>query len=336
MKVLMISRDPKILVAGTPAFMRLQDYRKLFERLEVVVIRGNILSFLSSFIKASRIARKMNHGDFVTSQDPFEAGIVAFVISRVFKLRLQLQLHTDCFDEYYRRHRIINRLRVFCAKVLIPRADRLRVVSEKIANYVREMRLLDMDRISVLPIYTDVERLRESQANSNLKDKFPEFAKVILIVARLEREKNLTLALASFQKILRRIKDVGLIIAGTGKEEKWLREYTRHLGILDNVRFLGWVPDTALLFKSADLMLATSFYEGYGMAVVEALALGCPVVSTDVGIASEAGAVTEPFDPGAIALASLSILQSGKRGMLNPKFIMKKTDYMEKYKNTFI
>jgi glycosyltransferase involved in cell wall biosynthesis len=277
----------------------------------------------------------MGSGDFVTSQDPFEAGIVAFITAKVFKLRLQFQLHTDCFDDYYRRHSIMNMIRAFIAKILIPRADNLRTVSERVASTIRDMRLLEADKISVLPIYTDVDAVRRRVPTFSLKQKYNEFSTIIVTVSRLEKEKNLTLALSAFQKILKRLPSAGLVIAGSGREDKWLHEYARHLGILASVRFEGWVTDTAALYRSADLMLQTSFYEGYGLSIVEALALGCPAVSTDVGIAKEAGAEVCNFDPGEIAIVSLNMIESGKRGELNPKFKMSKTQYLEQYKDTF-
>ena len=48
-----------------------------------------------------------------------------------------------------------------------------------------------------------------------------------------------------------------------------------------------WTDDPFSYYKTADLFLLTSNYEGYGMAVVEAMAAGCPVIMTDVGLAGE-------------------------------------------------
>ncbi|MFA6050279.1 MAG: glycosyltransferase [Candidatus Paceibacterota bacterium] len=335
-KVLMISRDVKVLESGSAAFKRMQEYKKIFDDLEIVVVRGNIFSFLKAFTTAGRLARRIGKGSFVTSQDPFESGIIAFVTAKLFGLKLQFQLHTDCFEPAYRNHSIANALRVLFAHVLIPHADSLRVVSQKIAESVVQKRLCSEEKIFVLPIFTDVEEIRQKTPTFSLRGKYPEFKKIVLVVARLEKEKNITLALSAFQKMTRMEEGLLLVIAGAGKEEKWLREYARHLGISESVRFEGWVEDTISLFKSADLLLVTSFYEGYGLGIIEALALGCPVVSTDVGIAEDAGAVVTGFDAGEIALQALDIVKNGKRGELDLRFSITKEKYLEEYKKTFV
>jgi glycosyltransferase involved in cell wall biosynthesis len=336
-KLLMISRDPKALESSSAVSSRISEYRKLFGELYVVVMRGNVFSFLKSFVAAGRHARRMVRGDFVTAQD-MESGIVALVISKLFRLKLQLQIHTDIFDPYFRRHSILDYLRFLIARILLPQADSIRVVSERIKDSVLKLQAKSYKlkaSVHVLPIFVDTA-VKSSAHPTDLKAKYPEFKKIVLIVSRLEKEKNLILALTAFQKMSRLEDGLGLVIAGTGRQEKWLREYARHLGIADQVRFLGWVDDTASLFKSSGLLLVTSFFEGYGMTIIEALACGCPVVSTDVGIASDAGAVIANFDPGDMALKAVGLLRSGERGELNPRFVMSKTKYLEEFKKTFV
>src|SRR3989344_5691598 len=98
MRLLIISRDAKVLESGSVVSLRMQEYAKLFDELHIVVMHGNIFSFLKVFVSAARLARKMGKSDWITSQDPFEAGIVALVVAKIWRLKLQLQLHTDCFN----------------------------------------------------------------------------------------------------------------------------------------------------------------------------------------------------------------------------------------------
>lgn len=333
----MISRDQKVLDKGSAPYKRMQEYRALFDDLKIVVMRGNILSFIMTFAIAGRVAKDMKKGDWVTAQDPFEAGIVAFVISKIFGFKLQLQLHTDVFDPYFKKHSLMNRFRVFLAKTLLPHADSIRVVSERIRKSIVQYPIfnIQVQKIHVLPIFVDVEEIRNQPIKFDLRQKYPQFEKIISIVARLEKEKNIPLALEVFQKVLKDIPKVGLIIFGTGSEESRLKSYTNELGIGGSVKFEGWTDDPVSAYKSADLLLVTSLYEGYGMNIIEALACGCPVVSTDVGVARDVGVIIAENDPKDISQKSLAVIEREELGQLNPQFTIPKQKYLEEYKNAF-
>jgi glycosyltransferase involved in cell wall biosynthesis len=59
------------------------------------------------------------------------------------------------------------------------------------------------------------------------------------------------------------------------------------LGLEESVVFESWQKDLASYYKTADVFVLTSYYEGFGLTLAEAVACGCPIVSTDVGIARD-------------------------------------------------
>ncbi len=88
--------------------------------------------------------------------------------------------------------------------------------------------------------------------------------------------------------LVRRRRPATLVLVGTGPEEGEIRALAEKLGVLDDVRFAGEEPDVARHLRGASLLLSTSGFEGFGMAVLEAMACGVPVVSTRSGGVSEA------------------------------------------------
>lgn len=86
------------------------------------------------------------------------------------------------------------------------------------------------------------------------------------------------------------------------------------LGLEDRVRFLGFVPDEDLpaLYNRAEAFAMPSLYEGFGMPVLEAMACGCPVVTTNTGcspeVAGDAALLVDPHDPGDIAAGIRRVL----------------------------
>lgn len=131
---------------------------------------------------------------------------------------------------------------------------------------------------------------------------------VLLYAGRLSSEKRVDLlpqAMARLNGTAAR-----LVIAGTGAAEGRLRRSAHRLGVLDRIRFLGYVEDRgrlATLMATADVFVHPSPHEPFGLAPLEALASGCRVVAPRTGgtgetLAGRDGAhLVAPADPGALA-----------------------------------
>ena len=102
----------------------------------------------------------------------------------------------------------------------------------------------------------------------------------ILSVASLKLPKNHALLLRAFS-LLPRALDAQLMLLGQGDGEPTLRTLADELRISDRVVFAGFHPDPTAFYITADLLVLSSDYEGFGNVIVEALAVGTPVVSTD-------------------------------------------------------
>ncbi len=105
------------------------------------------------------------------------------------------------------------------------------------------------------------------------------------MASRLTKEKNIGMAIKAMKGVIKQYPETGLIIVGDGPEKNKLKAESRKLKA--NVVFENWTDDLASFYKTADLFLLTSNYEGYGRTVIEAMVANCPVVMTDVGIAGE-------------------------------------------------
>ena len=126
--------------------------------------------------------------------------------------------------------------------------------------------------------------------------------------------KNVETTLSAFARIRSQIPHT-LVIVG-----RRVREYLAHVGWpdadLQRVRFLGFVPhpDVAKLYRLADLFVMPSFYEGCGIAMIEAMASGCPVVASQTGACPEVGsgaAITaDPHDASDFAAKMLKVLEN--------------------------
>jgi glycosyltransferase involved in cell wall biosynthesis len=256
----------------------------------------NSRSRLSYGWDALRIARTLKKPDIVSAQDPFETGLAALFISRFYNVPLAVEVHTDFLAPSFAKHSLLNWVRVQIAGYVIKHANGGYAVSEKIrtaiiSRYFGSAEKSFVKNFSVLPIYTDISRFSAVTHTHHSK-----FKTALLWVGRLEKEKNPMLALEAFIAMRQKGFDVGLTYVGDGTLRAKLESRVQEEHMSEWVEFAGMVSDVLPYYTQADLLLVTSEYEGYGMVIVEALAAHVPVLSTDVGIAREAGAIIAEGD----------------------------------------
>lgn len=276
---------------------------------------------------AVRLGRALPEADVVTVQDPFETGLAGWLIAQKLNAALHVQVHTDFLAPAFARLQLasawrkpacaklslLNRARVFLAGFVLRHASRIRVVSPRIKESI-EKRYALRAPITVLPIFVAIEKYQSLQKGGN--DSRTNGDITVLVVARNAPEKNIALAIESFKKSAPQNSSLVVCTNVPGND------------VDQRVRFVH--DDPAKLYGDADLVLVPSKYEGYGMVIVEALARGLPVISTDVGIAREAGAIVTTEERFADALAGW--FKSGPRtGELKYQPYRNFDEYIQRY-----
>lgn len=102
-------------------------------------------------------------------------------------------------------------------------------------------------------------------------------------VGRLTEEKNHSMLLEAFQSARRECKNIRLQIVGEGELEHKLKQKAQMLGIDTDVAFMGNRKDIPEILANSDVFILSSVYEGLPLAILEAMAAGLPIISTDVG-----------------------------------------------------
>lgn len=228
----------------------------------------------------------------ITAQDPFETGLCGLFIARMLRRPLHLQVHTDLFAPAFRRNSFLNILRVRVAKFLFRRRADIRVVSWRIkSSLFNEMKFAvnRSPRVTVLPVFVDTEKFINTPPTFDLHQQYPGFDLIVLVVARLEKEKNVLAAIRLVEQVNKDKANVsiGLVIVGSGTQESMLKNYVKRTGMSDRIFFRGWQSDMVSYYKTADILLVTSLYEGYPLMFIEAAASGCPIMTPDIGSASD-------------------------------------------------
>jgi len=128
---------------------------------------------------------------------------------------------------------------------------------------------------------------------------------------RLTKVKNQKALLLAFQRTLAVSPESVLLVAGRGEAENELKSLASSLGIADKVHFLGFRPDIAQVLASLDIFVLPSLREGFGLALVEAMCSGLPVIASRVGgipeifAGADVGTLVDPEDIDSLAAAMI-------------------------------
>lgn len=193
------------------------------------------------------------------------------------------------------------------------RADRVIAISEAVAATLREGGVAT-GHITVIPSgapLDDLARVTASGVRGRLG--WPDDTPLAVNVAALTHEKGHALLLAAAAALRGSQPSLRWVVAGDGPERTALEQRARDLGVHDTVRFLGHVDAVAPLLADATIVVSASASEGLGSTLIDAMALGKPIVATAVGgvpelLSPDAGLLVPPHDPAALTAAIAKVL----------------------------
>lgn len=141
-------------------------------------------------------------------------------------------------------------------------------------------------QIEVIYNFVDVERFRRKPIDAFKKVIAPEGERILLHASNFRKIKRVQDVVQIFYEVRKEIPSK-LLFVGDGPERVTAEELSRQLGICDEIRFVGKQEQMEDILAIADLFLLTSEYESFGLAALEAMAAGVPVISTNAGGLSE-------------------------------------------------
>ncbi len=136
--------------------------------------------------------------------------------------------------------------------------------------------------IEVIYNFVDVRRFGKKPIDAFRKVIAPHGERILMHASNFRKIKRVADVIYVFNKIRKKIPSK-LLLVGDGPERNMCEELARELGITDDIRFVGKQQDMEDIFAIADLFLLPSEYESFGLAALEAMAGGAPVITTNAG-----------------------------------------------------
>lgn len=231
----------------------------------------------SSLLPLARYLRRRRPEVLLTTLT--EANLVALAARGVSRTRVRLAIREVNHLSAIRRDNPTWRERMLLplARRYYPSADIVVAPSRGVADDIAEMAHIDPDRLHVIP-----NPLPDFPDTSGVAHPWfePGLPPVILAIGRLTLQKDYPTLLKAFAD-LRQRREARLIVLGEGEEREALERLVQGLGIAEDVDLHGFVPNPGPYLRDAALFVLSSAWEGLPNVMLQALAAGCPVVSTD-------------------------------------------------------
>lgn len=206
-------------------------------------------------------------------------------------------------------------------RVLVPlavrRSDRVIVDSRSTQRDLVELLGTDAARIDVVPLGIGTTQRCEPMSERELRDRLElGDRRVVLSLSAKRPHKNLLALIGALARIAAERRPLLVLPGYATTHELELRERARAAGVLEDVRFLGWLSGEEFegLWQLARAFVYPSLYEGFGLPVLEAMARGVPVACSNASslleVAGDAALLFDPHDERAIAAALERLLST--------------------------
>lgn len=195
----------------------------------------------------------------------------------------------------------------------INESDAITAVSENLKNETLSHFHIEKD-IEVIVNFVDVERFSRKPIDAFRKVIAPNGERILLHASNFRKIKRVQDVVKIFAEVNKKIPSK-LLFVGDGPERSTAEDLSRELGVCDEVRFVGKQEQMEDILAIADLFLLTSEYESFGLAALEAMAAGVPVISTNAGglaeinISGETGYLSDVGDVASMTTQALQVLK---------------------------
>ena len=197
----------------------------------------------------------------------------------------------------------------FFERALARKAAKVIAITEALAHFQVDRVGLPANKVEV--IHYGLDDLPAAWG-SNPADDVPAQARVLLAVCRLEPQKGLDIAVRALPDIRTRHPTAELVVLGEGPQRPDLEQLAANLEV--PVHLLGRVPDVAAWLQRADVLVHPARWEGFGLALLEAMLASKPVVATSVSsipeivVDGQTGLLVPPDEPQVLAAAVTRVL----------------------------
>jgi len=249
-----------------------------------LVRRTNIIKDLNAFLDIWRIIKKISPEIVHTHSS--KAGLLGRLAAKLARIPIVVHTpHGHVFFGYFGP--LKTKIFIILERLVSRITHRIIALTNKEKEDYIKFRIANEDKFDV--IYSGIELDKFKELSEDKKQNFvkelgiPEKSLIIGTVGRLVPVKGHEFLIKAAKYIISKYPEAFFVFTGDGPLEHNLKRQALELGINNNIIFLGWRSDAAKIISVYDIFSLPSLNEGMGRVLAEAMALGKPIVASNVG-----------------------------------------------------
>ncbi len=278
---LVLSRAEGPLLDSVPSQVRIIDLKaSQYDKGKGIKFPTSFSSISSLPKLASYLRKEKPKALLSASHYSNEVAVLAKLLVRV-PTKIIVSEHIALSVQAKQVEQVSSRFAPMTSRLLYRFADGIIAVSQGVAKDLAQITKIPLEQIKVIynPVITP-ELLEKSKETIEHPWFAPGEPPVILGVGRLVKQKDFPTLIRAFAQV-QAVKSARLVILGSGREQKILQSLITDLNLTDKVALLGFVDNPSAYMSNSAVFVLSSLWEGFGNVLVEAMAMGTPVISTD-------------------------------------------------------
>jgi N-acetylgalactosamine-N,N'-diacetylbacillosaminyl-diphospho-undecaprenol 4-alpha-N-acetylgalactosaminyltransferase len=199
------------------------------------------------------------------------------VLSNILGAKHQTQIVNHGIASRYKIKGLLGKINLFLIRNLYSKANMIITISKEMKNDLNNLFLFKNKQLVINNPY-DIENINRLKIQENTKFVFDSKKKYLITMGRLIKLKKYDDVIKSLKNLP---ENVELILLGEGEEKENLKILAKELNLKERTHFIGNVKNPFKYLSKADIFILSSETEGFPNSLIEALACGLPVISTD-------------------------------------------------------
>ncbi len=263
---------------------QIEDHGIKYKYVPELVRNLHIINDLKTLFKTYGFLRR--EGFDIVHTHTSKAGLLGRLAARIAKVPIIIHKpHGHVFFGYFGR--LKTKIFILLEKIASHAADKIITLTNREKDDYIKYRIAPEDKFTVIYSGVELNNFKESTSSEIQKCKnelgIPENSYIVGTAGRLVPVKGPEFLIEAAKLIILKYPNTFFIFAGDGYLRQNLEKQALELGIENNIIFTGWRDDVAKVVSIYDIFVLSSLNEGMGRVLVEAMALGKPIVASDIG-----------------------------------------------------